>query len=196
MNKLLKNSIIIVEGQDRVGKDTLIDYIKSEFYETQFLEIKSTRLKTMDNLSNKYFRWSRLYYLNLLRMIKNISNINDSHLILNRSWISEIVYSKIYRQTNQAILFNYEKSVIEKISKHTNVILILLTDDKTNLLKREDGDSVNLHGKRFIDMEKKLFKEAFNKSSIPNKIFINCSGKTTEQIKTTVIKSIRGLLWK
>jgi thymidylate kinase len=170
---------IIVEGPDRVGKDTLIleltDYFteKGEIYHNVYYRnIKNRDVRTM---SEKFFEDS-------LRLLKS-----DFNIISNRSHLDEAVYGTMYRGYNGDYVFDLEKKVFPE---EMDVVLILLTDEPENLIKREDGKSFSakLEDKK---RELSLFEHAFAMSRAKHKIRVNIAGKSIPEVYEEVINQIK-----
>jgi thymidylate kinase len=173
--------IIIVEGPDRVGKDTQINKIK------RYLEERNDLVHVMHYSSIKgtdIENRSKLYYDQMFEICNQANKINVN-LILNRAHLGETVYSPIYRNYNADWIFDLEKSYI----KQYDYRLIVFIADPEDLIKREDGLSFsNELTKKRDEIER--FTKAYHQSNIKNKMLINITGKNIDDVWREVKKLI------
>lgn len=111
--------MIIVEGIDGVGKSTLVDYIVEQGLEKHHFDYDE---KNMD-LYKKYMR------------VLNSSNLNK---VLDRSFISEMVYGPVIRGKSKLELEQFKRLLLEYKKSRTSIIY--LTAPKEILLKRREKD--------------------------------------------------------
>lgn len=162
---------IIVEGMDRVGKNTQIEQLLLSFPDLVFHKLHYTKLPFKDK--NKIRDYSEKLYKDLLNLLNN----KDINFISNRSYIGEYVYSQKYRGYDGSYVFDLEKEFDLE-----NVYLIVLVNSNIVMLQtRDDGDSLSSKTKDLIE-EYNLFKEAYNKSKIKNKIFIDCEDLSIDNL--------------
>lgn len=112
--------MLIIEGIDGVGKTTLVDYLQSYGMKKYHFDYDS---KNMDLLS-KY--------------MKVLSAEDDDELVLDRSFISEMVYGPVIRNSCKLSLENYTELL--NAYKNAGAKIIYLTAPKEVLLKRRNGD--------------------------------------------------------
>ena len=170
--------VIIIEGPDRVGKDTLIKSLKNRFYRENCIELHYSGVKPYDGgMSVKDVS---------VEINKNMFKIlnTDFNFIVNRSHIGEMVYSPKYRGYSGDYVLELEKSL-----KRSDVFLILLSDDPVTLATRDDGNNISNLVSDISD-EIDAFRIALGKSSIKNKIEIKCNSKTPTEIAKEAIKFI------
>lgn len=167
--------LILLDGPDRVGKDTLARNIISFFSNETFLLLHTVHIKNYEQ--KDYHRW----YKKIFELSKN----TDYSIILNRTHLSEFVFGNMYRNYDSKTVFDLEKIIVSD----NNVFLFLLTDKIENLLKREDGNSIffNSDDKK---CEIENFCKGFNNSSIKNKYLINIDKKNTDEVFEEVKKNI------
>lgn len=174
---------IIIEGPDRVGKDTLIQNIKNYFTDLTFHELHYSAVKANDVklYSNKMYH----EFFNILEMFNNY----NYSCIANRSHLGEAVYGPIYRKYSGDYIFDIENEYKEK-DFFSKLNLIVLIDDAENLIKRDDGlsFSTQLENKQ---IELQHFKNAFNKSNIKHKILININGLSINDVKNKAIEFLK-----
>lgn len=170
--------IIIIEGPDRVGKDTLIKSLKNRFYRENCIELHYSGVKPYDGgMSIQDVS---------VEINKNMFKIlnTDFNFIVNRSHIGEMVYSPKYRGYSGDYVLELEKSL-----KRSDVFLILLSDDPEVLASRDDGNNISNLVSDISD-EIDAFRIALGKSSIKNKIEVKCNCKTPSEVASEVIKFI------
>ena len=102
--------IIIIEGMDRCGKDSLIKLLSKYLYSIDYL--RSVQVLHYTNLpiedKQKVIEASYVLYTDMFEMAKY--SLNKFHLIMNRAHLGEWVYGYIYR--------NYEAKFIYDIELH------------------------------------------------------------------------------
>lgn len=165
--------IIIFEGLDRVGKTTQINKVREFLNPIIFINFHLSNLKINVNIEE----YSKKYYKEFFELLKETSS--KYNFLFDRFHLGEYVYSPIYRNYSGEYVFELEKL----ISNSKDVFLFLFIDNIDNLEKREDGKSLG----NFKEKEIQLFKEAFEKSSIKNKIIIDIKDKNENDV-TTIIK--------
>lgn len=163
----------IIEGLDRLGKDTLIDGILNAkgfhqvihfskparlgYYKPEGLELTDPELKAYQ--LEQYQRNSFLTMFSMLRSAQFAS------LVLNRAHLGEHVYAPMYRGYQGDYVFSLEKTFMMDQCPH--IKLILLTED-FSVSKHfiDDGESFDITKR---EQEQNRFIEAFNRSVIANK---------------------------
>ena len=170
--------VIIIEGPDRVGKDSLIRNLNNRFYRENLVNIHYSAIHPYDKKMP-----IRELSENINRTMFNLLNTNFN-FILNRAHLGEMVYAPKYRNYPGDYVFELEKNL-----KRTDVFLILLTDSPETLAKRDDGKSIS-NKVQDIENEIELFRKALKMSGIKNKLEISCCGKTKDQVASEAIKFI------
>lgn len=177
---------IILDGVDCVGKDTQIRFIEEEFESrdkvVHLLHYSNIKM----NSKEKILKASKLRYREMFKLFNKSDDLNI--FIFNRAYLSEYVYSPIYRNYDGSYVFDYEKDFISK--KYEPTKLIILMDEAEKIIKRDirRGD-----GKTFsLDIDKKnkelnAFKEAYDKSLLDKKL-VYLNGKTPIQLFNEDIK--------
>lgn len=189
----MNSFIIIVEGQDRTGKDTIVKSIIRKYFDKTIIPIHCIG---PGSESKNPLEESKKFYKDLLFHI-SLSNPNVN-FILNRSHIGEMVYSPLYRGYNGDYVLELEKKFItsSKIcgcGKSKKTLLIVLVDSSNQNMERDDNDSL-ANNKKQSNEELSLFKEAFNKSSISQKVFIDIKNKNISEVKEEVLNFLKGHL--
>lgn len=135
---------IIIEGLDGTGKTTLCNYLAKEGYSSLHFTYSSCET----NLFNKY-----------KKLLMNATN-----LVMDRSFISEIVYGNILRGSCR--LKKKEIDELINICSQNNFILIYLYASKLKLLKRvNDPVDYNLLLKYYHLLSEEYKKNIDNISS-------------------------------
>jgi thymidylate kinase len=177
---------IIVEGPDRVGKNTLIEFLcsKSDNYIVRHFKkpignTNEEKIKYQEDDFLYEFRFSSLAHRG-----HTLEREPTDLFIWNRSHIGEWVYGDMYRNYKPNWIWEYEK--LFNYDKK-NIYLILLYADPKFLIDREDGKS--LSGKlEDREQEIKLFHEAIELSTIKNKLSI-CANNGDKFVPVSDIKN-------
>ena len=170
--------IIIVEGTDRTGKDTLINELKNTSFHTLIVhcgkpvgDTLEEQNKNQDILFNDYL--NKLYgdkYFGVCDLI-----------IFNRAWYGEYVYGTIYRKRDKEDVLKMIDGIEQDLklfndakcyTKLEGVYYIQLINDSTKLaLSNDDGNSISIDENNIL-RETSLFYEIFNKSQIKKKLIV------------------------
>jgi len=168
---------IIIEGGDRLGKDTLLKNLCNHFdYNNLTIRHFDKPPKGMSPKETLDFQFEVFYKEMLLvdfvreNMDGDDWGYHPNTIIWNRSHLGEYVYSQMFRGITK-------RDVKEKLKKFeestlgSNIYLITLTAAPKFFLAQEDGLSFsqNLEQKT---RELELFREAHNLSLIQNKRLI------------------------
>ena len=133
--------VIIIEGPDCTGKNTIISHI-TELYETATI-IHCQRPRTDDpNEQDRLFS----------RQVRDIINEKYSTqvLIFNRSFIGEYVYGVMYRNRNNIDTMNFINCLENLLNVYVDVddlIYIQLLSTSAALLVQNDDSKSLSHGK-------------------------------------------------
>lgn len=179
---------LIVEGLDRLGKDSLIKNILHEFgYHSVIHYSKPVFPNPYSTQKKKALQeWQIESFVNGFDLCMTGANI-----IFNRFHLGENVYADRYRGYPGDYVFEIEQSYNIILS---NIKMILLWTDNFEF-QVDDGDSFDF-SKREAEMQD--FIKAFKKSQIKNKIMINVHNgkggyKTHEEINNEVFSFLRGV---
>jgi len=169
--------LLIIEGPDRCGKNTLIKNLTSQaenFVVRHFGSVKGETDMEKRNFQFQFFK--KEFELASLRPrfeMPDKERYPRDIWIWNRAHLGEFVYGKMYRNTNPEEWVMKMESLFA-MDIDPSVHLLLLTADPEFLCKRDDGLSFT------ADVEKKKkeienFEKAFNTSKIMNKKILNVS---------------------
>lgn len=168
--------VIIVEGTDNTGKDTIINRLRSLCNRTLIIHCnkpKMTRPEAQAFEQNALFK-------------KYVDNIVDETydddicdmLIFNRAWYGEYVYGTMYRERDKrdvmSMIHTLEKRLNDFDDTHSiEIYYVQIVCDSSALLKKnDDGLSISHDVENFIH-ENELFKEIFDASTLKNKKLIH-----------------------
>lgn len=161
----------IIEGIDRLGKDTLIANLQRALGHHFVLHFsKPQALPCYGSDLKKYQSESFTHGFRVLNAIENNQYIDwKMPTIFNRFHLGEAVYADLYRGYKGDYVFTLENRFqAEKLEKTK---LILLTTSDFSFIQ-DDGESFDFSKK---EQEQEIFKNAFAKSSFPNKAIIDVS---------------------
>ena len=167
------NKIYVIEGQDRCGKSSLSDQLRSQIKNSKILMIHSGKPPRSVDPE----QWTREYYSALSDAIV-ASHVQGYDVILDRSWIGETVYGPIYRDVH--IPLDQLEDKLTRYERFMDVVLVLMTDAPSNLISRSDGLSLSDDLVK-LGAERELFLSAFNSSSIHTKLLIDWSTQDFSQ---------------
>ena len=163
--------VIIIEGTDNTGKDTLISKIM-EKYDVMTL-IHCGKPKSKENPNESQDQLFDFYISNIV----NNKYANSDVIIMNRSHIGEAVYGVLYRNRDQ-------NEVLKKVHYwnlelmrcpviEVKYVQLECTSDKL-LNRNEDGKSLSQGKAERIHKETELFTEAYVKSFLQKKlVYVN-----------------------
>lgn len=164
--------MLIIEGIDGVGKTTLVEYLQSYGMKKYHFDYDS---KNMD-LFSKYMK---------------VLLENDSELVLDRSFISEMVYGPVIRNKCKLSLEDYTKILIAY--KNAGAKIIYLTAPKDVLLKRRNDEKSDYEviANHYEELNKKYDEIMEYSSKFIDVIAINNHEANIEQVRSQVKKLVR-----
>lgn len=186
----MKKKVIIIEGCDRTGKDTLIAQLHNHFNGS--IELHAGIPNTTGSLFD-------FYYNGLIHStLDHYYNSEAEAIIHNRSIYGEYVYGPKYRNESKDyvsdIISKLESGQLNTFIPDDELYLILLTSSGSDLLVNNDDGLSYSSKKSDIEDEIEAFNEVFNLSSIKNKkrILVNnvCSFRNKDDIYNEVLNFI------
>jgi len=144
--------LVVVEGVSRTGKTTICNYLQS----AGFGKIVSVPkdIKMPDDLDlYSYYRGMFVYSREIFK------NSKDS-FILDRSFLSELVYSKTLNRT-----VTYRGTELEDFLKENEIYLFMLTNSYDDYLKRNPADKTITYTKEQYESLLDNFDLYFNQYS-------------------------------
>lgn len=183
-------SIIIFEAPDNCGKTTQIKLL-NKFIANNNENVMNLHCMTFGISDNKVCEdYSREYYRNLMDVLKTMYE-KTQYIILDRSWLGELIYGPIYRDYNGGFVLNIEKEFMEENKEiWEHVCLISITDTPERIIARDDGDSFSTD----VDVKKREilhFLNAHRLSNIydENKLLIDMKeGMTIDEVHKAITR--------
>ena len=166
----------LIEGLDRLGKDTLINGImdKRGFHQTihfskpvitEFYKPIQGGLAADEVKRKMLYSYQRASFLNMFILLHQA---NSAKIICNRAHLGECVYAPLYRGYSGDYVFDLENTA--SMEENTSTRLILLTEDfATSRHFIDDGESFDITKR---EKEQELFLAAFERSRIRDKRII------------------------
>ena len=170
--------LIIIEGPDNTGKNTIINNL----FETNNV-VKFIHCGTPKSKEDPFTEQKNLFVKLSNIAITEYRNCNTDVLVFNRFYQGEYVYGQIYRNTSAEKIKEFinilEKILTCNIYEDDIYYVQLLSSSDELLIGNDDGKSLSQANKEKIHRENDLFKEVFNLSIIKNKhiIYINDGDK-------------------
>jgi thymidylate kinase len=159
--------LILVEGLERCGKTTTVNYLRSVIDNPRIIVHHSA--KPPKGLTRQQAQtWSAIHYTETMGMFSKLSE-NGWDIIMDRAHIGEYVYGHMYRRNDKNDRYIFETEHFIDISK---TYLVLLTDDPHSVYSREDGQSLSTNVDA-IEAERERFIEGVGISRILNKLHID-----------------------
>lgn len=184
---------IILDSQDRLGKDTQIELIYNSMDRgvTQKMHYGPPPLELRANEQESY---SINLYTDMFRMFQEAqANWNQQmrNIICNRGHIGEAVYSPLYRGYSGEFIYDIEKVWLPKLLLD-HVFLITMVTDNEFIIGRNDNKGFAITNKNMLEDQYQLFVKAHNKSAIKNKLLL--SFETEQPSKEIIFKEIFSFL--
>jgi len=182
------SKFIIIEGPDRVGKDTQQNLIIKNFPNLAFHKVHYSSVPFDGEQGIEY---SAKMYNDMFKMMMSCKD-NDVNIIFNRSHLGESVYSALYRGYNGDYIFDIEDKYVNALRK--NLYLITLVNDAKIIYKRDDGKSFYKFEEE-VKAEVDGFKRAHKKSKIKNKLMMNVGTMSADEISFIIKDFINNDSW-
>lgn len=161
-------AVYIVEGMERCGKTTTVNFLRSIIKNPKLLVLHSAKPPKGVNT----FEWSQQHYFNLCTQAAKLSD-EGWDVIMDRSHIGEFVYGPIYRGTAPTDIRT--SLVFDGFFNKEDTYLFVLIDDANNVAARDDGLSLAQNVEQ-TTYERQRFITAFDKSTIKNKFLMDWAG--------------------
>lgn len=167
--------LVIVEGTDRTGKDTLIEGLAKFFTDQDIaLMIKHWGFP-VGRTNEEKTAYQKENFRSEFKRFNSLRDSDDMAVIWNRAHLGEMVYGPLYRQSDpKCWIIALEEEF--RFDKDSEIFLIYLKADPEFLVSQDDGKSFSneLVNKQ---MELRMFREAFESSKIMNKLMIKVNEK-------------------
>lgn len=201
--------VIIIEGTDNTGKDTIIKKLKNIAEQNIVFHCeKPTVTKTPDEQAIEQEKTFAELLGKTVYGYQFICNCEENFcpdggeyfLIHNRSWYGEYVYGCMYRDNapEQVVemIHNIEAVINKIISEEDICYITLLSNNADFLVRNDDGLSISAAKKELIEEETKRFEEIHSLSNIKNKhiVYVNegIEFRPSEDIFNEVLDCIYG----
>ena len=185
--------IVIIEGTDNTGKDTVIKEL-TNIYPDSFVYHCG---KPTSNIPEQQIKEQEIFFNSLCEKTINYykkNKENNNLLIHNRSWYGEYVYGCLYRNNSETnvkkMIKSLEEELLKNVDKNDICYITLLSDNMDFLVLHEDGLSISKAKKELIKKETNRFKEIYENSIIPNKHIIYVNNNLKFKNKQDIIKEI------
>lgn len=163
--------LVIVEGTDNTGKDTLISKLIEKYPTVTIIHCGKPYSKKYSSLEQDSL--FDIYASNII----NKKYDNTHLLIMNRSHIGEYVYGVLYRGRDEDDVFEMIEHIDEKIMSRSDLdvyYIQLLCSSEELLSRNEDNKSLSNGNKEKILKEKEKFEEIYSVSKLRKKlIYVN-----------------------
>ena len=168
-----KTKILIIEGPDNCGKDTLIRTIAL----TKKVIVKHCSKPAGCDSPEESLRLQKESFLDLADTIIDLYKENDyDYIIMNRFHYGEMIYGQMYRNENpddiREMIREVDKRLISNVKQEDIGLVVLTATDPSFLSKNEDGLSLSNGKQDLIKKEIDTFWDVFHMSLIPNKALI------------------------
>lgn len=152
---------LIIEGPDRVGKDTLVKNLLSHFSNVAIRHFRSPKGETDENKKH----YQQLSFSTEYQLAQNFRTQGFDLCIWNRGHLGEFVYGNLYRNTQpEEWVIQQEQNLLDKPHE---TFLLLLTASPDFLSSKDDGLSfASSPEARKNEIEN--FRKACSSSTIPN----------------------------
>lgn len=170
----------LIEGLDRLGKDTLIDGLQHRLGQHTVLHFGKPSLldcyvprdaEVTDEVRRGALRnYQERSFRNLFSLLRDAPY---TQLICNRAHLGECVYAPLYRGYSGDYVLELERAFDMQLNRTTRLVL-LLEDMATSRHFADDGLSLGPTEAR--GMEQELFIEAFERSLITDKRLVLVTG--------------------
>lgn len=161
--------VVIVEGMDNTGKDTMINYLCSFYKDYKVVHCSKPEGKSPEEQSV----YQDIFFDNLTDSISDDDIYNtDKLLIFNRAWQGEYVYGCLYRGRSKKSVINMFNTVEECIKDKPIYLITMVSSDMDLLVKNDDGLSISEADKSKMEKEFEYFKSAHQISNIKNKLLL------------------------
>lgn len=165
--------ILIIEGMDRCGKDSLIKHLRANV----LTGAKTTMIHCSSPPDKAAKTWAIRHYYHLL---EEVSRLNDTgwDIILNRSHLGENVYGPIFRKTEAGWVYDLDDIFLSD----RECLLVTLLDSPERAIARDDGESLSKNVDD-IQLISDQFVKVHNESKIKNKVLYNYKTETDKSIE-------------
>ena len=183
-------NLIIIEGADNIGKNTIINELITYFDVVTIIHCTGPKSKIMTNKSQDL-----LFYQYANNIAKRKYDKSDV-IIMNRSYYGEYVYGQLYRHRNVNDLFTLINNIDNILLSRQDLVIkyIQLYSDSIELRKKnEDNKSLANLDDNLMEKENALFNKVFS-FSLLDKIQIKVNDGDNFKPKEEILNNIINFL--
>jgi thymidylate kinase len=182
--------LLIVEGTDRCGKDSLINEICNS-YSNVVKRHWSFPLGNTNEEKTSYQKTSFLWEFNFFNEMRKVLQ-KDSIMVWNRAHIGEMVYGSIYRDSKPHEWVMQLEEQFE-FDKDPDVYLVYLHADPEFVVKEDDGKS---YSAKLEDKTREIltFNNAISLSKIPKVLNIKVNEGEDYISHESIVNSVKEFL--
>lgn len=174
---MLQPNHFLLEGLDRLGKDTLLGGIQHRCGYHQVLHYsKPLTLECYLETPPSSLALRRYQEASFRTMFQLLSGVPAAKIICNRAHLGECVYAPLYRKYPGEYVFELEREF--KADQLSQARLVLLIED-FSVSRHFVDDGQSLGGKNKRQEEQQLFQNAFDASIFPDKRIICVTDRET-----------------
>jgi thymidylate kinase len=178
--------LILLEGLDRTGKDTLVKSLSDIVPSTKTVHWGFPKGDTNEQ---RIVYQKESFLLNMMQYRVDVLKNQTELIIWNRSHIGECVYGPMYRNSTADWIFDLERKYLHD----SEIYLVYLYGDTEFLLSNDDGESFTTDIAK-KENEAKLFAEAVDKSLIQNKLKIKVNNGNNYIDKQRILDTVRDFI--
>ena len=167
--------VIIIEGPDNTGKNTLIQSIIDNNKVVKLVHCDKPEVEPGDD---PFEEQCRTFYIHAYNAVQDKLRKDIDVIVFNRYYQGEYVYGQIYRNGDRKKIKEMIKITEEYLLKnfdYDDILYVQLNSSSVNLLKKnDDGKSLSEANMYKIQREIDLFNEVYEYSILKkHKILIN-----------------------
>ena len=182
--------LVIVEGTDRTGKDTLVDRLVQAHRNV----VKRHWGFPQGSTNEEKTRHQKMSFQEEFELWDYMATIGPEDMIMfwNRSHVGEFVYGTIYRNSQpEDWVWDLEEEY--NMDKVDDVYLVLLYADPEFIVAKEDGKSYSTE-LSYKEVEISTFLEAFDESKIQRKLKIKVNSGTDYIDKEEIYNQVKSFI--
>lgn len=163
--------LLIIEGTDNIGKDTLKNQLIDLFDTVTLIHCSSPKSRGF-----KSYEQDKTFLTYADNIVNGVYDGTEC-IIMNRSHYGEYVYGQIYRHRNpieiSSMINDFDKLIDSRIDLKVKYIQLLSTSLELRK-KYDDNKSLSLMDEQKMEIENKLFMDVYNQSKFDKKlIYVN-----------------------
>jgi len=167
--------VIIIEGPDNTGKNTLIQSIVDNNKVVKIVHCDKPKVEPGDD---PFEEQCRTFYIHAYNAVQDKLRKDIDVIVFNRYYQGEYVYGQIYRNGDRKKIKEMIKITEEYLLKnfdYDDILYVQLNSSSVNLLKKnDDGKSLSEANMYKMQREIDLFNEVYEYSILKkHKILIN-----------------------